>query len=92
MQGQIIISIAIGSEYVKHELPYKDYATGKTRMLSLGNFLSEQINHAIIRDSQAINILFTELLPYCITPYDRVFLANYHTIVDFLKKVKSEKE
>ena len=51
MQGHIIISITIGSEYVNHELPYKDYATGKTRMLGIGNFLSEQINHAIVRDS-----------------------------------------
>ena len=39
IQGQIVISVSIGAEYVNHELPYKDYATGKTKNLRIGNFL-----------------------------------------------------
>ena len=46
----------------------------------------------MIRDSQAINILFTELLPYCITPHDRVYIGNQRTLMDFFKKIKAEKE
>ena len=39
IQGQIVISVSIGAEYVNHELPFKDYATGKTKNLRIGNFL-----------------------------------------------------
>lgn len=40
---------------------------------------------------QTLNLLFTELLPYNITPRDKVYRQNNLTIVEFFKQVRDEK-
>jgi len=44
-----------------------------------------------MRDMQTLNLLFTELLPYNITPRDKVYRQNNLTIVEFFKQVRDEK-
>lgn len=50
IQGQIVVSVSIGSEYSNLELPYKSYETGETKMLQLGNFLNAVLGDGAIRD------------------------------------------
>ena len=65
--------------------------TGETKMLRIGNYLSDLLNMAILRDGQAINILFPKLLKYSITPRDRIYVRNQTVILDFLHRIKDEK-
>ena len=38
-----------------------------------------------------INVFFSELLPYLLTPRDQVFKANNLTLLNFFKKIKETK-
>ena len=60
-------------------------------MLRVGDFLNKVIFSGVLRDGQALNIFFTELLPFCITPQDRAYLKNVTTFLDFLRSIKEEK-
>jgi hypothetical protein len=60
-------------------------------MLPLGKFFGMIFGDAMMRDMQTINMLFTELLPYTITPRDRVYSENNQTIVKFFKEVRAAK-
>jgi len=60
-------------------------------MLPLGKFFGMILQDAIMRDMQTLNLLFTELLPYNITPRDQIFSQNNRTIVAFFKQVRDEK-
>ena len=89
--GQIVVSISIGDKYTEQELPFVDHETGETKMLKIGNFLSDLLNMAILRDGQAINILFPKLLKYSFTPRDRIYVRNQTVILDFFHRIKDEK-
>ena len=60
-------------------------------MLPLGKFFGMALQESMMRDLQTLNLLFTELLPYNITPKDRVLSQNNRTIVEFFKEIKAEK-
>lgn len=89
--GKIVVAASIGKEYHNQELPYKHLETGRNEMMNIGNFLNKTLGDAAIRDGQAINVFFPELLQYCLTPYDRNFQANHQTLIAFFKRVKTEK-
>ena len=91
IQGQIVLSVSIGAEYVDRELPFYDYETGQTKMLAIGNFFNAVLGQGMIRDSQVLNIIFSELLPYCITPHDLAYKKNVKTIIGFFKEVRDAK-
>ena len=60
-------------------------------MLPLGKFFGMALQESMMRDLQTLNLLFTELLPYNITPKDQVLSQNNRTIVEFFKEIKAEK-
>jgi hypothetical protein len=60
-------------------------------MIPLGKFFGITLQESMMRDLQTLNLLFTELLPYNITPKDRVLSQNNRTIVEFFKEIKAEK-
>ena len=71
--GQIVVSVSIGKEWANAELPYQVYDTGEIKMLKIGNFLNAVQGAGNLRDVTPLNILFPELLPYLVTPSDRVY-------------------
>ena len=91
LQGQIVLAVSLGKEHCKKKLPFKHYSTGETEMLPLGKFFGMALQESMMRDLQTLNLLFTELLPYNITPKDRVLSQNNRTIVEFFKEIKAEK-
>ena len=91
MQGQIVVSVSIGACYANEELHYLDHTTGVTTSLRIGNFISKLLNSGMMRDGQAINIFFPELLEYCLTPHDRTYVHNIRTLTTFLMKIRDEK-
>ena len=60
-------------------------------MIPLGKFFGIALQESMMRDLQTLNLLFTELLPYNITPRDQVLSQNNRTIVEFFKEIKAEK-
>lgn len=91
IQGQIVVSASIGSSHADQELPYHDHATGKTDQRRVGNFINALTGQGILRDGQALNIFFPELLKFCLTPSDRAYHQNVQTLITFLRKIKEEK-
>ena len=49
------------------------------------------LSESIVRDAQAVNIFFPELLGYNIAPRDRTLLANVKTLTDWLRSIKVTK-
>ena len=91
IQGQIVVSTSIGTKYADQELPFLDHATGETKMLRVGNFISDLLNMAILRDGQTINVFFPELLKYSVTPRDRIYVRNQKVLIEFFHRIKDEK-
>jgi len=67
-----VLATSIGKEYADKELSYKHYETGKTEMVSLGKFFGLVLQESMLRNLQTVNMLFSEVLSYNITPKDRV--------------------
>lgn len=68
IQGQIVVSVSIGSEYVEQELPFEHAVTGEVKQMRVGNFINELTEQGILRDSQSLYFFFHELLKYLLTP------------------------
>lgn len=86
-----MLATSIGKEYADKELSFKHYETGKTEMICLGKFFGLILQESMMRDLQTVNMLFSELLPYTITPKDKVLVQNNRTIIEFFKEVRAEK-
>lgn len=39
IQGQLILAVTLGKDYIEKCLPYKNVYTGEVKMLELGNYL-----------------------------------------------------
>ena len=83
--------MTLGEEFADKELPYTDPKTGETKTQMIGNFLNDHIEYGQMRDTQPHNILLSELLPYLISPRDRVYKKNQETLIQFLKSCRAKK-
>jgi len=67
------------------------HGTGKTEELRVGNFLNALTMQGLRRESDKFYMLFYELLPFLLTPYDQIYYQNWKTLIEFFKQVRAEK-
>ena len=51
IQGQLVVSVSIGTDHANEELPFLHHETKKVEQMRIGNFINALTGEAILRDS-----------------------------------------